>query len=94
MMITRENWPEDWSRVPDFTEISEDVYNHFLNVLPPRIWVGDYFQCSEPYTHDAEWPGGYPKPMYMTFGKKDGKCYYLGIQYYGGYPGKLSYKEA
>ena len=80
MMITRENWPEDWSRVPDVTEIAEEVYDHFLNVLPPLCWHGSYFQCSEPYTHENG------KPMFLTFGKKDGRCYYLGIHFYGQQP--------
>ena len=79
MKITKDNWPENWSIIPEWTEISEEVYDHFLNVLPPRNWCGSYFQCSEPYSHeeyDGRWLG-----KYMSFLKKDGKCWYLGIQF-------------
>ena len=85
-MITKENWPEAWSQVPAWTEVSEEVYGHFFNVLPPRNWTGSYFQCSEPYSHDEKYPGGPLCGRYLTFVKKDGRCWYLGIQFAGHYP--------
>ena len=85
-MITKTNWPENWSVIPAWTEISDDVYDHFLNVLPPINWVGSYFQCSEPYTHEEKHPGSGLFGKYLTFVKKDGKCWFLGIQFAGHYP--------
>jgi hypothetical protein len=81
--ITHDNWPEDWSKVPAWTEVSEDVYDHFLNVLPPLCWFGNYFQCSEPYSHEESvglWRG-----KYLTFTKQGGNCWFLGIQFAGHY---------
>ena len=78
--ITTNNWPGNWDLVPAWTEISEEVYEHFLNVLPPLCWRGGYFQCSEPYCHE----GG--KGRYLTFIKKDGTYWFLGIQFYGQVP--------
>lgn len=78
--ITSKNWPENWSLVPVWTQVDEDVYEHFLNVLPPLCWRGKYFQCSEPYSHVDG------KGQYLTFIKKDGACWYLGIQFYGQVP--------
>ena len=83
--ITRENWPEDWSKVPAWTEISEEIYEHFLNVLPPLgCWGNGYFQCSEPYSHEEL--NGRVCGKYMTFTKRDGTYWYLGIQFKGGFP--------
>lgn len=33
-------------------EISEHIYYHFLNCLPPRNWNGKYFEVGEPHHHD------------------------------------------
>ena len=85
-MITKDSWPENWGKVPAWTEISGELYDHFLNVLPPLTVVGSYFQCSEPYSHEEMYPGGRLHGKYMTFVKKDGRCWYLGIQFAGHYP--------
>lgn len=78
--ITSENWPENWAKIPAWTEISEGVYEDFLNVLPPICWRGGYFQCSEPYDHIAG------KARFMTFTKINGSYWYLGIQFFGQVP--------
>ena len=83
--ITKDNWPESWGKVPAWTEIDEDVYNHFLNVLPPLNYnyPCPYFQCSEPYSHEENvglWRG-----KYLTFTKQDSKCWFLGINFSGQY---------
>ena len=83
--ITIENWPENWSNVPAWTEVSEEVYEHFLNCLPPLVWRGNYFQCSEPYTHEPD-KNSHWRGKYLTFTRKDGKCWYLGIQFRNEYP--------
>lgn len=84
-MITKDNWPEDWSRVPEVTEIAEEVYDHFLNVLPPLCWHGSYFQCSEPYDHRKR-PDGRFSPRFLTFTKQDGRFWFLGVQFAGQVP--------
>ena len=90
-----DNWPEDWSKIPAWTEVDEDIYDHFLNVLPPLIMCGTFFQVSEPYTHELDiirigktsredryrWRG-----KYMSFLKHDGKCWYVGINFAGHFP--------
>ena len=45
-------------------------------------WKGDYFQCSEPYTHEPNEMGRW-RAKYLTFTKKDGKGWYLGILFEG-----------
>ena len=87
-MITRESWPEDWSKVEPWTEISPEVYNHFLNVLMPISHRGAYFQCSEPYDHQlyGKPPYRYWKKRFLTFTKIGRKYYYLGIQFLGEIP--------
>ena len=88
-MITKDNWPENWGKVPAWTEVSEEVYDHFFNVLPLLTWCGGYFQCSEPYSHEAMFPGSENprvRGKYLTFTKKDGKYWFLGIQFAGHYP--------
>ena len=87
-MITRESWPEDWSKVDPWTEISEEVYNHFLNVLPPVGLHGAYFQCSEP--HDHQLVGKILKARYLTFVRIGLKYYYIGIQFVGEIPERIS----
>ena len=82
-MITFDNWPDNFTDLPVGTEISEEVYQHFLNILPPiRLresrFVG--FQSSEPHSH--EWTEqGFYAPTYMTFVRKDGKFFYVGTNF-------------
>lgn len=74
---------EDWQRDRDFKavagqEIDEEIYNEMFNVLPPlRLPHNEYcaagFRVSEPYTHRDG------KPLYMAFGNRGGKYYYLGL---------------
>lgn len=84
-MITKHNWPEDWAKVPEWTEISEEIYEYFFNALPPMNKVGTYFQFREAFNHEEEVPGCW-RGRYMTFVKKDGKCWFIGIQFSGRYP--------
>lgn len=84
-MITKDTWPESWASVPAGTEVSEEVYDHFFNVLPLAAWRGGYFQSSEPYSHEPDSNGRF-RAKYLTFTKRDGKYLYLGIQFYGEYP--------
>lgn len=84
-MITCNNWPKRWEEVPAWTEIDEEVYNHFLNVLPPLCWNDSYFQCSEPFDFAKDENGRFGG-LYLTFDKRDGKFFYLGINFRGQRP--------
>lgn len=88
MRITKDNWPESWGRVPAWTPISDDVYNHFLNVMPPASQYRDRFQSGEPYDH-AEDSNGRFRARYLTFADcgSDGK-FYLGKHFRDDYPMK------
>lgn len=81
---TRAQWEKDenFSPVPG-QEVDESVYNYMLDVLPPLrlprnqrthgycagFMVGEA-DCSDPATGHT---------YYSAFGKKDGKCYYIGL---------------
>lgn len=86
-MITVDTWPESWGTVPAWTEVSEEVYNYFLNVLSPLRWRGGYFQNSEPYSHGQN--GKFWCGKYLTFTKADGKYWFLGIQFPGCFPERV-----
>lgn len=90
-MITRKNWPDDWREVPEWTEVDGEIYNHFLNCMPPMRWNHEtgYLQISEPHDH-VKMFGRYA-PRFLTFGKANGKCYFLGIQIVGEIPAKPRY---
>lgn len=88
-MITKDNWPQKWSEVPAWTEISEEVYEHFFNVLPLLEWCGGYFQPTEAYTSAQDDKGRW-RNKYLTFTKIGKKFWYLGVQFRGVYPERIS----
>ena len=60
-------------------EITEEIYEEMFNVMPIQRLKEAHdctagFRTTEPYTHING------KAVYMAFGKKDGKYYYLGLQ--------------
>ncbi|MEG0985022.1 MAG: hypothetical protein RSK76_01460 [Clostridia bacterium] len=87
-IITMDNWPERWESVAPGTEISEDVYNEMLNVLPPiyiRAGHSTYFsgfQMGEPQDH-REGANGKWRARYLTFISARGRYYYAGIHFLG-----------
>lgn len=81
-VYTSEQWAKDrtFSAVAG-QEITEEIYYEMFNVMPIQNLKYGHgcdagFRTTEPYTHDYETG----KPLYMAFGKKDGKYYYLGLQ--------------
>lgn len=84
--ITRENWPEDWGQVQPWTPVDEEVYNHFLNTLPPVTFYGDRFQAGEAY--DDEYDSyGRCRPRYLTFANCGSDGYFcLGLRFRNDYP--------
>ena len=52
---TMQDWKQNFSE--DFKigdRVDNEIYEHFLNVLPPLVNRGDYFQMSEPYSWDEK----------------------------------------
>lgn len=86
MKITGDNWPEEWDKVPAWTPISEEVYDHFLNSLMPVDFHSDHFQAGEAYDAAVDEKGRY-RNRYMTFADCGSKGYfYLGLHFYADYP--------
>ena len=91
-MFTRETMPDTWEEVPVGSEISEELYEDMLNLLPPiYLRKSPYpgFQSSEPYTH-AEEANGKWRSKHMTFVRIGGRFYYAGIQFAGECEWRLS----
>lgn len=68
-----ENWEgslNEYLKVGD--KVDEEMYNHFLNILPPLIFTDSMLQVSEPY----DWVGS--KNTYVTFILQDGYWTYMG----------------
>ena len=76
-MITCNNWPKRWEEVPAWTEIDEEVYNHFLNTLPPAYWNRTVLQAGEPWTHDEH------GAVYITFVQVKGVWNFVGFFHAG-----------
>jgi len=65
---------DNWEHVQaigkgEVREVSERIYDHFLNCMPPRNWVGSYFEMGEAQDYDVNTG----KTIYMAFWKKEGK---------------------
>lgn len=71
---TMKDWKSDFSE--DFKigdRVDNEIYEHFLNVLPPLVNKINYFQISEPYGSDEK-----GRSTYLTL-KHDGISWiYLG----------------
>lgn len=73
-MKTMQDWKTSFEK--DFNpgdEVSEEVYYHNLEVLPP-IYLKPGFQVSEPYDHEDN---GHAR--YSTFLELKNRYFYLGI---------------
>ena len=75
-------------------EVAQEVYEYFLNILPPRSINGGQgyfagFQVGEAYSHELDTRTGKLRPMYATFVSRDGKYYYMGINF----PGEVNSDE-
>ena len=74
-----------WSKVAPGTEITEELYEDMLNVMPPiYLRRSPYcgFQVGEAYTHEQDEQGRF-RPMFMTFVTVGGRYYYAGINFGG-----------
>ena len=69
-------------------EVSEEVYNHFLNIMPPISLNGGQgwfsgFQVGEPYCHRDDTRNGRWRPMFATFTSAGDRYFYQGINFAG-----------
>lgn len=67
----------DYLKIGD--RVDEEMYEHFLNVMPPIVNTSHILQVSEPY----DFVDG--KPTYMTFVKEDYFWVYKGNCHKGKY---------
>ena len=79
-IYTVEQWQKDHSfKAEAGQEISEEIYEEMFNVMPIQRLKEAHgctagFRTTEPYTYENG------KAVYMAFGKRNGKYYYLGLQ--------------
>lgn len=79
-IYTSEDWAADRSFGAEAgQEITEEVYDEMFNVMPIQRLKEAHgctagFRTTEPYCYKNG------QPLYMAFGKRDGKYYYLGLQ--------------
>lgn len=75
-MKTYKDWPigkslHEYLQVGDY--VDEEMYNHFVNVMPPKMLRSNYVQMGEPYSISKE-----GRPTYATLEKVNGKWMYRG----------------
>lgn len=58
-------------------KVDDEMYEHFLNILPPLIDTKNMLQVSEPYDHVNG------KAVFATFIRKEGYWIYAGNCYKG-----------
>ena len=77
MKVTLEQWEESKKPFSQFakpkTEVDEDIFYYFLEVLPPHYWKSGIMQVGEPYTHING------IPAFETFTYGNGRYIYQGI---------------
>ena len=85
-ILTSETMPHDgWSAIEEGTEISEELYNDMLNVMPPiYLKKSPYcgFQVGEPYCHREDAKGRW-RAQFMTFVRIGARFFYAGIHFGG-----------
>lgn len=75
---TYANWTGDlyeYLKVGDIVDI--EIYNHFVNVMPPACLNSGFVQMGEPYSHVDD------KPTYETLARLDGNWTYCGHCHWG-----------
>jgi hypothetical protein len=75
---TYANWDcdlDDYLQIGDV--VDEEIYDHFLNVLPPAYWSSTLLQMGEPFSHGPE------GATYCTLHKTEHGWEYAGHCYRG-----------
>ena len=81
-VYTREQWAADGTlKMAEGQEIEESIYYQLLDCMPPlslkdKKGCEAGFRVGEPYTHDLSTG----RALYLAFGRRNGKYYYLGLQ--------------
>ncbi|GLO66164.1 hypothetical protein [Oceanobacillus kimchii] len=79
MHKTAENWNCDLNKYLQIGDtVDEELYNHFVNVLPPATYRNNLVQIGEPYSTSKE-----NKSTYQTLKKIDGNWTYVGTCHIG-----------
>ena len=58
--------------------VAEDVYDNFLNILPPATMRQNLLQVGEPAAHEKDPATGNYRATYSTFVRTDGLWWYAG----------------
>ena len=83
---------EDWenSGLGSFDEyffpgdtVADDVYDNFLNILPPASMRQNLLQVGEPAAHEKDPETGKYRATYLTFVRTDGLWWYAGECFLG-----------
>ncbi len=83
-IYTRAQWHKDGSFSAKVgQEVEEYIYEEMFDVLPPLRLPKESgylagFRVGEPHSHEQSKKTGEWLAHYAAFGKKDGKCYFLG----------------
>lgn len=100
---------QDWeeSGLEDFGDyflpgdtVTEDVYDNFLDILPPATMRANLLQVGEPAAHEKDPATGNYRATYPTFARVNGQWYYAGECFIGetenrrSRPGRLAEKLA
>lgn len=57
--------------------VDDAIFDHFVNILPPRTFSGTLMQVGEPYSHQMD-EHGHMRATYGTFAQRGGQWYYCG----------------
>jgi hypothetical protein len=83
-IYTHEQWEKDRSFSAKVgQEVEEGIYEEVLNCLPPlrlpkECAYSAGFRVGEPHCHEQSKKTGEFLPHYAAFGRREGKCYFLG----------------
>lgn len=58
--------------------VTDDVYDHFLNILPPATMWKYLLQVGEPANHEIDNRTGKCRATYMSFSEANGRWLYVG----------------
>lgn len=84
---SNESWHEsglgdfgEYFRIGD--EVTEELVDYFMDLLPPAYMGYGMLQVGEPYSHENDPETGKYRATYTTFIKSDGKWRYVGECFY------------
>jgi hypothetical protein len=83
---TYKGWEESKQNLSDYLQEGDDVdlemYEYFLEIMPPRTIEKDLLQIGEPYSHKEDANGKW-RGTYMTLQKINGTWKYTGCRFAG-----------